>query len=196
MGEIDLEGVTWTLRKAKSDFYAITIKDFLVGNISIGITDPSVYNDGDAIVDSGTSDCCLPRPALDALKTTLASFCSDRCLKGVCNCESKKALRTTIFENRCVRMSPSDIDAFPDFSVQMGAGESVVHRAKDYLQSGAVYCDNKDMYTISYSNCGPTGSGTILGDSFMQGFITIHDVGNAKIGFKPRDSSEPCPSSL
>ena len=71
LGEIDLEGVTWTLRKAKSDFYAITIKDFLVGNISIGITDPSVYNDGDAIVDSGTSDCCLPRPALDALRPLL-----------------------------------------------------------------------------------------------------------------------------
>lgn len=60
--------VIWVPRKKGSDFYAFEMTDILVGEKSIGITDLGVYNDGDAIIDSGSSECCLPSPALSALK--------------------------------------------------------------------------------------------------------------------------------
>ena len=77
--------VLWVPRKKTSAFYSFEMTDFLVGDKSIGITDHSVYNDGDAIIDSGTSDCCLASVAYDALKATLESYCSSTCLKGVCD---------------------------------------------------------------------------------------------------------------
>ena len=54
---------------------------------------------------------------------------------------------------------------YPDFTINMN-GIKVVHKAKDYLQNGAVFCP-EGAYTISYSSCGDRGSGSILGDSFM-----------------------------
>ena len=184
--------VLWVPRKKSSAFYSFEMTGFLVGDKSIGVTDHSVYNDGDAIIDSGTSDCCLARFAFDALKATLASYCSSTCLKGVCDCDSGLPLENTIFENRCVDMNQEQREAFPDFTINMN-GVKVVHKSADYLQDGTVFCDT-GKYTISYSSCGGEGSGTILGDSFMQGVISIHDIENNRLGFLPRDSSKDCPS--
>ena len=49
--------VLWVPRKKGSAFYSFEMTDFLVGDKSIGVTDLRFYNDGDAIIDSGTSDC-------------------------------------------------------------------------------------------------------------------------------------------
>lgn len=96
--------VIWVPR-SKSAFYGVTITDVLVGDKSIGIKDPSVYNEGSSIIDSGTTDCDLPQPAFDALVATLGSFCADTCLKGVCDCAAKKPHKHSIFESRCVDMT-------------------------------------------------------------------------------------------
>ena len=194
LGDIDLihdPATQWTTRVPGNDFYTVKVTDMLVDSQSIGIK-PNVFNDGGAIIDSGTSDCCVPQPAFKALKKSFRSLCASTCLKGICNCATKKPLTSTIFENRCVDMSKEDMALFPNITVMMD-GIPIEHRPEFYLQDGQVYCDNEDMYTISYSSCGASGSGSIFGDTFMQGFVTIHDIAGGRMGFHPRRADDACP---
>ena len=61
-----------------------------------------VYNDGDAIVDSGTSDTCFSHTAFKAIKSHFESLCKTTCLTGVCTCDTKKPVTQPIFESRFV----------------------------------------------------------------------------------------------
>merc|ERR1712176_1201914 len=75
-GITDNSNIMWTKRVAGSGFYTVDIQDVMVGGKSIGVTNPKMYNDGDAIVDSGTSDSCFSRTAMNALKKGFMSLCT------------------------------------------------------------------------------------------------------------------------
>eukprot|EP00040_Diaphanoeca_grandis_P032856 m.199896 g.199896 ORF g.199896 m.199896 type:complete len:501 (-) comp32754_c0_seq1:416-1918(-) len=191
---VESPAVRWSPRLNTTDFYAIEIVDVAVGQISIGV-DKSVYNDGYAIVDSGTSDACFPHPAFVALKAAFTAQCATGvCLRGICDCKHNVPLETSIFENNCVSLTPQQLSLFPNITIAMdGEYAKIVQMPQDYLQSGAVFCDDNE-YTISWSNCGPTGSGTILGDTFMEGFVVVHDRRMPqRIGFLRTNTSTPCP---
>lgn len=142
-----------------------------------------IYNDGDAIVDSGTSDTCFPSTAFKAIKSHFESLCKTTCLKGVCNCDTKKPVTQPIFESRCVQMSSEDRALYPDVEIEMNDGAIVTYKSDAYLRSGDVVGCDDDTYTIAISSCGSNGSGTILGDSFMMSYVTIHDRRSNRIGF-------------
>ena len=162
------------------------VLDIRVAGKSIGVK-PSVLNDGDAIVDSGTSDVNLPASVLHAVRSSFGDLCSDRsmCLKGVCDCTQHKPLLNPIFDNRCVHMDSADRDAFPVIEVDFSDGLTVPYSPTKYLRSGAEFCDDEGQYTIAIESSGPDGSGTIFGDTFMQGFTVIHDRVKQRIGFAP-----------
>jgi hypothetical protein len=46
------------------------------------------------------------------------------------------------------------------------------------------------FYCAAVESLGTVSSGTILGDTFLQGFVTVIDIGGRQIGFAP---SKPCP---
>jgi len=119
-GITDSPDIKWTPRLANSPFYAVALDDVMVGGKSLGV-DPSVYQDGDCIVDSGTSDNGFPKSAMKKLKTTFASMCKTKCLKGICNCKTKKPLnKIDLFENKCVKMTDEDRAQFPDITLSFG----------------------------------------------------------------------------
>lgn len=189
--------IGWTPRRldgATPALYAVNVLDIQVAGVSIGV-DPKIINDGDAIVDSGTSDVCLPQSAWKATKQHFSDLCSNKtvCLKGICNCDTHKPLENQIFENRCVEMDEEDRAVFPTITVLFEGGLTVPHPPSSYLRNGSQFCTNSpSSYSIEISRCGPDGSGTILGDTFMRGFNVIHDRRSPqRIGFAPVGSSCP-----
>eukprot|EP00939_MAST-03C_sp_MAST-3C-sp1_P001316 g1316.t1 len=188
------DDVVWVPRVPTSGFYAVDIKDVTVNGTSIGVP-PKTYNDGDAIVDSGTSDTCFSASAFRAIKENLEGLCTTTCLKGVCNCDDGKPLKNPIFENRCVALTKDERKSYPTIAIDFANGASVNFDPDFYLQGGDVLgCDDGE-YTISISSCGPDGSGTILGDSLMMQYVVIHDRRenpSQRIGFVQR-SGEQCP---
>merc|ERR1712224_632767 len=182
------QGVGWTPRVAGSAFYAMEVVDVKVAGRSLGLP-PVVFNKGDAIVDSGTSDVCFPATAFTAVKGAFSSLCynSSTCLKGICDCHHHKPLTEPIFENRCVEMTAEEKAAFPVIEVAFGGGLVVPWKPEQYLRSGDTFnCDSPTAYTISISRGGKDGSGTIFGDTFMRGYTVIHDKRPPqRIGFAP-----------
>lgn len=186
--------IVWTSRAPHSGFYAIQLDDVKVNNTSIGVS-PKFFNDGTAIVDSGTSDTCFSSTAFKAIKSQFEDMCRTTCLKGICNCETKTPLREPIFESRCVHMTQQDIDLFPEIEMTMKDGAIVKYSPQAYLRSGDVMgCEDDTQYTIALSSSGPDGSGTILGDSFMMQYVVVHDRRQTpqRIGFLPI-GDEKCP---
>jgi len=184
----------WTPLIGSTGFYGIGVEDVLVGGVSIGV-DAKVYNDGLAIVDSGTQDVNVPATAFTALKEHFEALCHQGvCLKGVCNCDEKKPLTRPIFENRCDRMTQQEKDAFPVVEFKLTGGATVEYPPSNYLKNGAAFCDKDslDHYTIAISSTGPDGSGSILGESLMEGYLIVHDRKNSRMGFQPVSEAN-CP---
>jgi len=185
--------IGWTPRKADVGFYGVTVNDIKVNGVSIGVS-PSIYNKGDAIVDSGTSDVCLPHSAFEALKEAFVSICTNgtACLKGICDCKTHKVLEKPIFEERCVQMTLKEREAYPMIEVEFEGGLVVPHPPSSYLRNDTIFCD-EDYWTIAIESEGRDGSGTIFGDTFMQGFNVIHDRRHPqRIGFAKVANGE-CP---
>jgi len=187
----------WTPMLSDTGFYGVGIEDVSIAGKSLGVSS-KVYNAGMAIVDSGTQDVNFPATAFKAIKSHFAALCKDHsvCLKGVCDCKKHKALKNQIFENRCVTMTKAQRDVFPMIEIKMSGGVTVKHPPTNYLKNGAAFCDsdNEDMYTVAISSSGPDGSGSILGESFMQGYLVVHDRQQSRMGFQPVSESN-CPST-
>lgn len=189
--------VGWTARLANSGFYAVGLVDITVGGASIGVA-PHVYTDGDAIVDSGSQDLNLPISAYRAIKSTFASRCGkyrSECLKGVCNCETGEPLKTTIFGGvRCVLMTQQDIAQFPIIDLHMADGLVLAYPPTNYLKNGSAFCPDSNMYSIGVESGGDDSSGTIMGDTVMMNYVTIHDRVRSRMGFSPVDGTN-CPGT-
>ena len=172
----------------KDTYYVVKLLDFRVNNQSIGV-DPSVYNRGDAIVDSGSTSLTLPRTAFDAFRDTMLNSCSNNetQLIGVCvDSEGKKIEPGRgIFEGLCYKMGEADILKYPMLTVQLENNVDLVLKPNMYMRNGGVFCDD-GLYTIGIDSGSVTG-GTLLGDTFMSSFLTIFDRGNKHIGFVDRE---------
>ena len=189
--------IGWTPRKLNGTapgLYAVTVTDIKVAGVSLGL-DPHFYNDGDAIVDSGTSDFDLPETAIKTLKSRFGSLCATQCLKGVCDCDSRKPLARPIFESRCVEMDLADRDLYPTISVEFEGGLAVPYPPSSYLRNGSQFCSgDPKQFTVEIESGGKDGSGTIFGDTFMRGFNVIHDRRTPqRIGFARVPRGGACP---
>jgi hypothetical protein len=183
----------YTPTLSTSNFYAVSIDDVLVDNQSIDIV-PNTYNKGDAIVDSGTSDVCFPDPAFNRIRKALAKMCSSTCLVGMCDCDNNTPLSSSssIFdEASCVPLTKAEFNRYPDITIIFSDGSEVVHSPAGYLRKDNWLCDDSNHYSIAISSCGPTGSGTILGASFMSEYLVVHDREKQRLGFIPGHKSCP-----
>jgi hypothetical protein len=171
----------------------------LLGGVSVGV-EPSVYTDGEAIVNSGSTDkqveedTCFSNTAFKAVNNAFFDLCGseDTCLPGVCYCNTLTKKSANLF-NSCVDMSPEGLAAFPDLTLVFADGAQVVHTAPFYVRNDEWSCDG-GMYFMAIESCGDDGSGTILGASFMGEFIVVHDnqpEENRRIGFL--GASTDCP---
>jgi hypothetical protein len=179
--------IMWT-PIVKDTYYVVKLLDFRVNNQSIGV-DPSVYNRGDAIVDSGSTSLTLPRTAFDAFRDTMLNSCSNNetQLIGVCvDSEGRKIEPGRgIFEGLCYEMGEADVLKYPMLTVQLENNVDLVLKPNMYMRNGGVFCDD-GLYTIGIDSGSVTG-GTLLGDTFMSSFLTIFDRQNKNIGFVDRE---------
>lgn len=95
----------WTPITDKS-WYVVDMEDMKVGGTSLGVP-ASVYNDGDAIVDSGTTYFYIPTKAWEAFMDALTAMCSSTNLVGVCGVSYKDS----IFDNYCFEMTSAEVRA-------------------------------------------------------------------------------------
>lgn len=97
---------------------------------SVGVAS-SVYNDGECIVDSGTTDLVLPHSAYVAFYNALQAMCSQgtRQLTGICGYSQSGGL----FGGYEFPMTQAEVNAFPTITVVLsvsGFGRSHAHTCK------------------------------------------------------------------
>ena len=81
-------------------YYVVNLTDVLVNGVSIGVN-TSVYNGGQAIVDSGTTEYVMPNTAFTALRAAFTAMCATTPLVGVCNLPNGTA---SLFDGGCFNL--------------------------------------------------------------------------------------------
>ena len=97
-----------------------------------------------------------------------------------------------LFQGYCYALSPADIAAFPTVSITLGDGDNAIKLEMEpsiYLRQGSSFCDDKSQYGLGFDK-GPVTDGTILGDTFMEGFTTIFDREAGRVGFVPTNAED------
>lgn len=169
-------------------FYPVNMTSFAVGQNRLNV-EPSVYTRGDAIVDSGSTDITLPRAAFDAFRDLMVAQCQHgNNLVGICHDETGHKIQpgAGMFQGLCYSLNTTQIEAFPTLHVRLGDNVSLPLSPNIYVRGGASYCDDPDQVTLGIDS-GAVADGTLLGDIFMEGFFTIFDRKNQRIGFAPPD---------
>lgn len=169
-------GIQWT-PVTKKLWFVVTMNDFKVGTSSLGYGS-SAY--ADAIVDSGTTLFLMPNSPFNTMKQKFQGICSVTNLVGVCGVAPGKSL----FDGECYKMTPAQINAFPSVSVSLAGVSPLTLQPSDYL------LDQQGYKCLGIQNSG--GSGTILGDVFMQKFNVFFDMGQNRVGFAPLST---CPKA-
>ena len=180
-----LKDVQWS-PLLKETYYPVNMTALYVGTQRIDVA-PDVFVRGDAIVDSGSTDVTLPRTAYDALRTSIFALCNQGTdLIGICHDEQGHKIPSGqgLFAGLCYTLSEKEIAQFPTLYVRLGKDVSLPIEPSMYIRGGASYCDDKSQVGLAIDS-GAVGDGTLLGDIFMQGFMTIFDRENKRIGFAP-----------
>jgi hypothetical protein len=168
-------------------YYVVNMSDLAVGGVSLGLP-PSVYNRGDTIVDSGSTDLILPSTAFEALVKNLKHHCKTTRLAGLCGEPQGK----TILDGYCFQLSTKDLAAWP--SLQIGLdGVRLELPASTYLRQA---CDDGgegggSAYFTASIDVGDDGDGTILGDVVMKPYNVIFDRARKRVGFSPAACADP-----
>ena len=195
-------------------YYVVNMTDLRVGGTSLGL--PSkVYNDGGAIVDSGSTDIALPQTAFDALVARLNASCAAGTkLVGLCGEPSKQ----TLFDGYCValpRFSPtrhsqrhanSSIHRItvvathshsPFHQFALNASEVAAWPTLEIALGGGVTlslnsstyltgdCGGSAGYYTTGIDASADGDGTVLGDVAMKPYTVVFDRAAKRVGFAP-----------
>lgn len=173
----------------KEKFYNILLQDVLVNTVSLGLS-PKIYNTENCIVDTGTPTVTFPPAVIGKLKLNYLANCSSNWLKGVCDVPTN----ATIFDGVCFNLSTADILAYPTITFVMYNNESgppatVLYPPSAYIRPLAWICDGAAVSLAIQSD--PSGFGSVLGMSALQGYYTVYDRANGRVGFAP---SLNCPN--
>jgi hypothetical protein len=171
---------------ADQPFYALTIDDVALGGTSLGI-DKAMFVEHDTqqnityypIVDTGTSLAYLPTAVANKLLTqvngasaysTLFNAAIDPNGTGCTN--AKAGVTAAMIDSMLPTMSMS----FPSAS-----GADIVVTAS--ATNSYMFDVGGGMFCFAVGDDG--GFGSVLGDTFMRGFVSVIDVQNSQIGFAP-----------
>eukprot|EP00009_Paramoeba_aestuarina_P001226 CAMPEP_0201507170 /NCGR_PEP_ID=MMETSP0161_2-20130828/916_1 /ASSEMBLY_ACC=CAM_ASM_000251 /TAXON_ID=180227 /ORGANISM="Neoparamoeba aestuarina, Strain SoJaBio B1-5/56/2" /LENGTH=375 /DNA_ID=CAMNT_0047901463 /DNA_START=310 /DNA_END=1434 /DNA_ORIENTATION=- len=140
-------------------WYEVTIEDMLVNGESLGVSS-STYNRGGAIVDSGTTDFCIPDAAYQSLYDNLHDNCNHVNLVGVCGVSYSKS----IFNGYCYKMTQAEVQAYPSIEIKMDNNVKIFVPSQYWVTSD--YCRSGE-YALALESLG-FGEGTIMGDAVMK----------------------------
>lgn len=160
-------------------FYNIHVVDMAINGQRLNVAS-HYYNDGGAIVDSGTTFLLLPDKAWSAIRALFEKNCSSNNLHGVCDVSSGQSL----FDGACYRMTSAQVAAFPSLSIVAGSSNSITVSIPNHAYLVPGFCSDVLAYSFSMTNIG--GSGTIIGDPIMISNEVTYDVVNKRMGFAPK----------
>jgi len=164
-------------------YYNVLVTDILLHGRSIGVPQ-YIYNTGGASVDSGTSDLILPEEAYHTLADAVFQLCSSGThLVGTCS----EPPESRLFDARCIEMTESEVKDYPVITIVLNGGVYVPIQPEDWIVTG--YCEDPALYAIAIDPI-PATYGTILGDTFMRGRVTIFDRQNSRLGFFSTNTCE------
>ena len=157
-------------------YYTVGISGMAVGATDLGLTAQTF---GDTIVDTGTSISFVSSSVIDAMISKVSASAGYKAVFG------SQALQ----DGGCVTSSMTDaqVDAMlPALNVTFAGTSTAVPvvPTRSYLfdEGGGNYC-------FAFTNGGGT---SLLGGTFLDGVITVFDVGNNTIGFAPEAG---CPAN-
>lgn len=161
------------LSRSSSRWFAVRVKDILIGNTSIGVSS-SEYNSGNGvIVDSGTTDTFFPGVLSDSFSSVFKRIAGVR------------------WSNKKMQLEADQVQKLPQVVIVLGGEDGaedvqlVVPPAK-YIaeEKGALFSN------IHFSE----RSGGVLGANVMMGYDVIFDIQGRRVGFAEANCSYGQPS--
>jgi len=196
--------------KIKQDVFAMCFNEGAISNgtMTVGGVDPTLYT-GDiqyvpnvgfgynmklhgiqvfgktvkgttttAILDSGTNVLLISDGSFADMKSTFIKQCSTTPLPGICDVSSN----STLFDNKCFSLTPSQIALFPPIKFSLDQGVTLQITGNDYLNLQDPLDPSK--YCLGIRPTGPGGF-LIIGDTIMQEYYVVFDRERNQIGWAP-----------
>ncbi len=117
----------------------------------------------------------LPQTAYNALQAAFTAMCPTVPLVGVCDLANGT---TSLFDGGCFALDKSQLGMFPTVTTMLAGPVKLALTPDLYLQQqNGTYC----LGLVA----GPDTDGSIMGDVLMQGFTTLFDRVNTRVGFGP-----------
>ena len=190
--------IAYTPLVAGTGFYTIEMRGLRVGGVALPV-DPSVFNAGGCIVDSGSTDLTIPAPAFKALRKAFGALCRNGTLAGdlVGLCTKAGGVRSNgLFDGSCFAMTSTQRSSFPPLQFDFAGGVTIDVPAVSYLRQGPMFCDTAGAPNGHYGlaiESGDEADGTILGDTIMQSVVSVFDRAGSRMGFTPLALGASCP---
>jgi len=158
-------------------WYNFNVLDIKISNYSLGLPSFVYWTTNDVIgsfIDSGTNIILMSPAIYTAFTITFqANYCD---LPGVCE-------KNGFFDGSCVSRRKID-PFFSQFPTINFLAEDENHKIVELpVQPSAYLTEVGDQYCLGVAPV--IGVGLVLGDVFLEGFYTVYDRVNLRVGFAP-----------
>jgi hypothetical protein len=178
-GTLVLGGVDASLYSGTIAYTPVTDQTyFCVTMTSPGFDDDSSCTNGNAIIDSGTSEITLVQAAYDEVAAPIAAAVSQQV-----------GFNVTASDIGDYYYEASVVAALPNLELQFAGGVSLSIPPTSYMQPTPGSGDQCYSFFVS------AAGSNIIGQAMMEAFYTVFDKANARVGFAPIANCPPRPAS-
>ena len=173
------------------DHYTVDLHSLSIDGADVIVGESSAF--GRTLVDSGTNLIILPDRVYDRLQAEYQLLYGDLPAvstrnsiwnRTVCQRDSYQPDASCKF---CLYASKVDIDRYPDLVFTLDRGVRLVLPASRYFYTSLSHTSGELIYCMGITSSTHAGltnhHTTILGQVFLQGFLTVVDLDRARIGF-------------
>jgi len=152
-------------------FHAVTVKSMSLGNTVAAKDAARVPVNQVGILDTGTNVLLV---SSDVHRGLQSAMCQD----------SSLASCASLWNGECLSLTPSQVAAYPDLSLELSTGLELKMSSKDYLLLGSPLASAPNQYCIGIRDGGDAGgSGFIIGDTTMRNYYLVFDLAQKQIGW-------------
>lgn len=132
-------------------FHAVTVKSMSLGNTVAAKAESTVPVNENGILDTGTNILLVSGSVYKGLQ---GAMCQD----------SSLASCAALWSGQCVSLTPSQVAAYPELSIELSTGLELKMTSIDYLLLGSPLATAPNQYCLGIRNGGDAGgAGFIIG---------------------------------